>query len=154
MAKQRKPNNTKARIDNVMRSLLRNHHACIVDAELPEIQVMLNWKNGQQIITRPVADALCDIAHRWTIYISVLCQQPGKRYTKTEELKPQGIYRVADVSDVIEQHHAELLAACNPQHVMGSAWIAIPNDVSLTEEQINFIYNRVGAWRRNEVLCG
>lgn len=143
---KRKHNNTKARIENVMRSLLRNHHACIVDAELPEIQVMLNWKNGRQILSKPVADALCDFAHRWTIYLSALCTQPGQRYTKTVELKPQGIYIVTDLDELIETQTAELLATCNPQHVVGTAWVAIPNDVTLTEAQLNAIYTRVNAW--------
>ena len=143
---KRKPNNPRARLERAMGGLLRTHHAAVVDATGPEIQLMFNWKNGRQIISKPVADALCDFPQRWTIYLSVLCKQPGEHYTKTVELKPQGIYIVTDLDELIETQTAELLATCNPQHVIATAWVAIPNDVSLNETQLNFIYTRVDAW--------
>lgn len=147
MASKRKPNNTKARMDRTMRGLLRQHRACIVDASGPEIQVMLHYNSGRQILSSQVADALRDIAHQWTIYLSVLCiDQTGTRYIKSAEVLPKGIYRAERLTEVIETQHLELVAECNPKHVVSSAWIAIPDRVSLDEAHAAKIYDAVSAW--------
>ena len=54
---RRKPHNMRARLERAAGALLRQHHACIVDASVPEVQVMLNYKNLRQILTTQVANA-------------------------------------------------------------------------------------------------
>ncbi|MFK7699674.1 hypothetical protein [Pseudomonas caspiana] len=58
------------------------------------LQVMINWKNGKQILVRQVADALCDIPHRWTIYIAGICQ----RQTEPSTSSPSTSGRTASTS--------------------------------------------------------
>lgn len=86
MAKQRKPCNRRAQIDRARRALVRTNHAAVANVEPGDIQVMVNWKTCKQICSRPVADALCDIAHRWTVYIAVFCQElSGSQYSKATQ---------------------------------------------------------------------
>ena len=59
---------------------------------------------------------------------------------------PQGVYLVAQLTDVIEAFYREHLAGCNPNHIQASAWIAIPNSVPLDEAQAARIYDASGAW--------
>ncbi len=150
---KRKPNNPRARAERAMRGLLRVHRACIVDANVPEVQVMLHYKTCRQIISRPVADALCDIAHHWTVYMSAICQDGGRQWAKSVEYELDGIHIITRLPDLFEQPIADLIAACNPKHVIGHAWIAIPDSVSIDEEQAHRIYQTVGAWRQQAAVA-
>lgn len=149
MSKVRKPHNMKARMDRASRALLKTNHAAVVNVESPDRQIMLNWKNLKQIVTRPVANALCDIPHRWTIYMSVFCQQPdGSQYSKSTEFSPVGVHLVANLEQLIISKHGELVASSNQKHVIGSGWIAIPDEVSLTEAQANAVFTAMGVWQQ------
>lgn len=100
---------------------------------------------------RRIADAVCDYAHHWTIYLAGLCiDQNGQRYYKAQEIAPQGIYKAEHLTDVIEQTYRAQLATCNPQHLVASGWIAIPDDVSMTEQQAAAVFEACGAWDQNQ----
>lgn len=146
--KRRKPHNMRARMERAAGGLLRQHKACIVDASVPEVQVMLNYANLRQIVTRQVASALCDIAHHWTVYVSAICQNGPERWAKSVEYELAGIHVITKLSDLFEQPVNDVIASCNPKHVIGHAWIAIPDSVSLDEERAHSIYERVGAWNQ------
>lgn len=150
--KRRKPNNMKARMDRTIRGLLRQHRACIVDASGPEIQVMLHYNSGRQILSRQVADALCDIAHHWTVYMSAICQDGARQWAKSVEYELDGIHVITRLPDLFEQPIKNLIASCNPKHVIGHAWIAIPDSVTLDEAHAHRIYRAVGAWRSSRCV--
>lgn len=111
-------------------------------------QGLINWKNAKSIPPgRAIADAVCDIPHRWVIYFSVLCcDQLGTRYIKSQEVAPLGVYLSEQLTDVIETCYRDLIDTCNPQHVVGSGWIANPCGVSLAEEQAARVFDAVNAW--------
>ncbi|MNB99172.1 hypothetical protein D3C75_464400 [compost metagenome] len=96
-----------------------------------------------------MAEAVCDFPHRWTIYLSVQCRdQRGHRYTKSVEVAPQGNYLAAHLEDVIEETYKDLVAESNPNHRVASGWIAIPAEISLTEEQAAQVFDAVGVWNQ------
>lgn len=144
----RKPHNMRARLNRSCRALLNSNNVAVVNIDPSGRQGLINWKNAKSIATgRAIADAVCDIAHSWCIYISALCiDQRGQRYIKSLEVVPQGMYLAAQLTDVIEAYCREVINGCNPTHVVGSGWIAIPNNVSLDEAQAANIFNAVGAW--------
>lgn len=115
-------------------------------------QGMVNWVNCKSIPPgQRIADAVCDIPHRWTIYLSVMCDAgAGGQYCKSVEIAPQGNYLAAHLTDVIEATYLDLKAECNPNHVVASGWIAIPADVSLTEEQAARVFNACGVWSQQK----
>ncbi|WP_447593615.1 hypothetical protein [Aquipseudomonas campi] len=143
---RRKPNNMRARLERSAGALLRQNKACIVDASAPDIQVMLNYVNLRQIVTRQVANALCDMAHHWTVYVSAICQNGSERWAKSVEYELAGIHVITKLPDLFEQPVNDVIASCNPKHVIGHAWIAIPDSVTLEEEHAHRIYEAVGAW--------
>jgi hypothetical protein len=61
---------------------------------------------------------------------------------------PDGNYLAAHLTDVIETCVLDQRATCNPRDLIGSGWIAIPAQVSLTEEQAYRIFDLVGAWNQ------
>ncbi|MCY1558151.1 hypothetical protein D9M68_950610 [compost metagenome] len=126
----------------------------VVDAEASNIQTLINWKKVALITSNSrtaIVDAVCDIPHQWCIYLAVLCQdQAGKRYMKSVEVAPLGAYLAKDLEQVIETYSVELRDGCNPKHLQGMAWIAIPSPVSLDEEQAARIFDAVGAWHQQK----
>lgn len=144
----RKPHNMHARLSRSCRALLSSNHVAVVNIDPSGRQGLINWKTAKSIPPgRAIANAVCDIAHHWCIYVSALCiDQRGQRYIKSQEVAPQGMYLAAHLTDVIEAYYREVINGSNPQHVVGSGWIAIPNNVSLDEAQAANIFNAVGAW--------
>jgi len=146
---KRKPCNRRVQIDRARRALVRTNHAAVVDVEPPDRQVMLNWKNCKQIRSLPVVDALCDIAHRWTVHIAVFCQEPsGAQYSKATEFTTEGVHRLEQLEQMMIERHAEICASANQKHVIGSGWIAIPDDVSLSEAKANAVFTAMGVWQQ------
>lgn len=146
--KKRKANNMRARVERSCRALLSTNHVAVVNIDPSGRQGMVNWKNCKNIPPgQKIANAVCDIAHSWTIYISALCiDQFGTRYIKSTEVAPQGIYKAEHLTEVIEAHYRALRDECNPNHLAASGWIAIPSAVSLDEEQAARVFDAVGAW--------
>lgn len=147
---RRKPNNMRARMERESRALINNNHVAVVQIDPSGIQGMINWKSCMNIPAgQRIADAVCDVSHRWTIYVSVQCRdQRGHRYTKSVEVAPQGNYLSAHLEDVIEETYKDLVAESNPNHRVASGWIAIPAEVSLTEEQAARVFDAVGVWNQ------
>lgn len=152
MSQRRKPNNARARLERCSRAVLAQHRVCVVNLDPSHRQGLVDWLTTKNIKHgRQVADAICDIAHPWVIYIGAFCiDQNGRRYIKAAEIAPQGIYRSDSLSGVIEEHYRALLDTCNPAHLIGSGWIANPSGVSLDEEQADRIFSACGAWHQNE----
>lgn len=70
---KRKPHNLKARIDRSCRSLLATNHVAVVNIDPSGHQGMINYKSLKNIAPGKIGQAVCGIAHRWTIYLSALC---------------------------------------------------------------------------------
>ncbi|HCI4017234.1 hypothetical protein [Pseudomonas aeruginosa] len=145
---KRKPHNMRARMERSCRALLATNHVAVVNIDPSGRQSMVNWKNCKNIPPgQRIADAVCDIAYSWTIYLSAFCiDQRGQRYYKSVEIAPQGLYRAEHLTDPIETHYKALVGECNPNHLIGSGWIAIPSAVSLDEDQAARVFDAVGAW--------
>lgn len=146
--KPRKPNNNRKRMANSLSAVLRSNHVAVINIDPSGSQGMINYKNSKNIPPGPrVASAICDIPHAWTIYLSGLCvDAAGNRYIKSQEIAPFGIYLAAHLTDLIEQTYAALVASCNQQHLVASGWIAVPDRISLGEEQAYKLFEAVGAW--------
>jgi len=56
---KRKPCNRRVQIERSMRALINTNHAAVINIDPSGLQVMINWKNGKQILSRTVSDALC-----------------------------------------------------------------------------------------------
>lgn len=146
---RRKPCNRRAQIDRARRALVRTNYAAVANVEPGDVQVMVNWKTCKQIRNRQVADALCDLSHRWTVYIAVFCQEPsGAQYSKATEFTTAGVHMVANLEQLMIEKHAEVCASANQKHAIGSGWLAIPDDVAITEAQANAVFTAMGVWQR------
>ncbi|MEE1922652.1 hypothetical protein V0R50_10390 [Pseudomonas sp. 148P] len=147
----RKPHSMKARMDRACRALVATNHVAVVNIDPSGRQMLMNWKSCKQIRSRQIVDAVCDIAHRWTIYISVMCQKPdGEQYYKSEELATDGNYLASHLTDVIEASYTDLFRKANPNHRIASGWIAIPTNTTLDEPQAAKVFVAAGAWTQQK----
>ena len=138
----------RARLERSCRALVRQFRMAVVNIDPEGRQGLIDWKTCRSIRPGPlIAEAICDIAHTWVIYLAAFCLDgQGNRYVKASEIAPQGIYKSDHLADVIKAHYIDLLGTCNPNHVIGSGWIANPSAVSLDEEQAYRIFEACGAW--------
>lgn len=151
---KRKPCNRRVQIERSMRALVNTNHAAVINIDPSGLQVMINWKNGKQILSKPVSDALCDVAHRWTIYIAGICvRQDGAQYIKSIDIRPDGVHMVERLSDVLEHFYEEVKADCNPNHRIGMGWLAVPGDTPVTEARLSALLASVGAWNQVKVAA-
>lgn len=134
---------TRARLERAARSVLKVNRVCIVNLNEPyHMQTTMHHVSGKLIhATSRIAAALCDIPHRWTLYLAVFCDSGRERYTKAVELSPQGIYRSERLTGVIREHHTALVKAQNPRHVVSSGWIAFPYPIEFSEEQADRLFD-------------
>lgn len=151
---KRKAHNPRHRVERSLRSLLKSNHVAVVCIETTERQGLINWKNCKSIApSQAIADAVCDIAHRWTILVGVMCQAPdGSQYLRCEEATPQGNYMASHLSEVIARVHDDFLATANPNQVVNSGWLAVPNEVELDEAQAAKVFAAVGGWQPNNQM--
>lgn len=150
----RKPYNHRARLERYYRAMLRSNHVAVIDIDASELQTLINWKNATAITSNSrsaVVDAITDIPHRWCIYLAALCSdQHGQHYMKSTEVAPQGIYLVSQLRDVIETYIIQLRDGCNPNHLHGMGWIAIPDTITLDETRAARLFETFGAWPKQE----
>lgn len=151
---KRKPHNMQVRLERSCRALLATNHAAIVSIDPSGLQVMINWKNCRRILVQKVADALCDIPHRWTIYVAGFCvANNGEQYIRSLEATPDGVHRAEKLNDVIEHFSNQVRDECNPNHRVAMGWIAIPGALSISEAQAAKVFEAVGVWRQQKVAA-
>jgi len=103
---KRKSHNLKARIDRSCRSLLATNRVAVVNIDPSGHQDMINYKSLKNIAPGKIGQAVCGIAHRWTIYLSAMCRDGcGVEYVKSVEISPEGIYKVERLTDAIEHYY-------------------------------------------------
>ncbi|WP_236202504.1 hypothetical protein [Pseudomonas carnis] len=151
---KRKTHNLQARIARSCRSLLASNHVAVVNIDPSGRQGMINYKSLKNIAPGKIGQAVCDIAHRRTIYLSVLCiDTRGDRYSKSIEVVPDGVYLSDHLEDVIEHCYKQLRDAANQNQMVASGWIAIPESISLEEDHAARIFEAVSAWNQQKVAA-
>jgi hypothetical protein len=151
---KRKPHNLKARIERSCRALISTNHVAVVNIDPSGRQGMVNYKSLKNITPGKIGQAVCEVAHRWTIFLSALCiDQAGNRYLKSVEIAPDGVYLSDHLEEVIEHCYQEIRDSASPKHLVASGWIAIPDAVSLDEAQAYRIFEAVGAWNKVKVAA-
>lgn len=145
----------RARLERVSRAILRQFRVSVVNIDPEGRQGLVDWKTCKNIApSRQIADAVCDIAHRWVIYIGAFCiDDQGNRYMKSTEIAPDGIYKSDSLADVLEHCYRELIAGCNPRHLIGSGWIAVPGGKGLDEDQAYRVFDACGAWTAQQAAA-
>lgn len=153
--KKRKPYNPMKRFLRERKALLRLYRVAVVTVDPSGRQGLIDWRTCKNIAPgRTIAEAVCDIAHHWTIYLACFCiDDKGERYIKPLEIAPEGIYLSDDLAEVIRHYYTELRASCNPRHLVGSGWVANPSGKSLTEHEAAMIFEAVGAWSQSQEVA-
>lgn len=153
---KRKPHNMHKRMQSSTGALLRQHGVCVVNIDPSNRQGLISMKTLKNVRhSRQMANAVCDYAHEWVIYIGVMCiDQTGLKYMKSVEVAPLGRYKSDTLADVIETHYKQLIGECNPLHIVASGWIANPSGVELDEASAARIFEAAGVWTDENINAG
>lgn len=145
---KRKPHNMHKRMLTSTEALLRHHGVCVVNIDPSGKQGLMSWKSLKNVRhSQAMANAICDYPRKWVIYLAAMCQdQRGKRYMKSAELHPEGIYLAEHLTDAIEAHYRDLCDECNPLHLKASGWIAVPVGHSLFADDAWRVLEAAGIW--------
>lgn len=132
-----------ARMANAARSVLIANKVCITNLNEPySFQTTFHHGNLKMIRAgRRIAQALCDIPHRWTIYLAVFCDSGREKYTRAIDITTTGIYRAEHLTDVIREQHTALVKEQNPNRVKSSGWIAFPYPIDFSPEQADTLFS-------------
>ena len=142
-----KPAKRKAQVDRALQAVLGSNHICVVCLDPSGVQLLMNWKTGRVITPSPqLVHAVHGIAHRWTICVASLCEWDRGRYVKSTEVKPVGVHRADRMAEVIEPFYRQVIQDSNPNHRVGSGWIAVPKDVEMDEGQVFDIFESAKGW--------
>lgn len=152
----RKPHNMQKRMTNSSASLLRQHGVCVVNIDPSNRQGLMSWNTLKNVRhSQVMANAICDYAHQWSIYIGAFCvDAQGNRYLKSVEVAPVARYKSESLADVIEHHYKALVKECNATHVVGSGWIAFPYAIELSESNAYAVFEAAGGWSPDNVERG
>lgn len=144
--KKGKPNNLAKRQLRFTRALFKSH--CVSVVRVGDEQLVMHWKSQKAIrVGELVMNGINDLAHHWTVYLAVICRsQTGERYFKAEEIAPTGAYKAEHLTTVLNEYLNKLVEQCNPAHVLRTAWVALPYEKSLTEEEADRIFEKMRAW--------
>lgn len=144
----RKSHNMQKRMATASASLLRQNGVCVVNIDPANRQGLMSWKSLKNVRHSPtMANAVCDYAHQWVIYIGAFCiDQNGDRYLKSVEVAPVARYKSESLADVIDHHYRALISECNATQVRGSGWIALPYAIEMSEEQAYAVFEAAGGW--------
>ena len=149
----RKTHNMQKRMATASASLLRQNGVCVVNIDPANRQGLMSWKSLKNVRRSPtMANAVCDYAHQWVIYIGAFCiDQNGDRYLKSVEVAPVARYKSESLTDVIDHHYRALISECNATQVRGSGWIALPYAIEMSEEQAYAVFEAAGGWGSDNV---
>lgn len=148
---KRKPNSAHARMVRYARAMVRSNHLAVIDVDANNLHGIINWKNKTLVITNArnaLVDCITDVPHRWYLHLGAMNRYPdGTRYLKSGDALQFTNYHLArDLGHLIEPDMKALLASCNPNHLVGAAWLAVPYEIDLSEEQAEAIFYAFGAW--------
>lgn len=139
----RKKNNNLARIAKLSRALLRLEAIGVISLHTGH-QLICDIKHGCLVQPSPrVANALLDLSHKWTIYIAVFMRlESGKITYKPVELYIDNQYKFNDLEEVIRSEYSKLIDSCNSLRIIGSGFIANPNQIQLTENKAAILFEK------------
>ena len=150
-----KPNSAHARMVRYARAMVHLNHLAVIEVDANQLHTIINWKNRTLVTTNARAslvDCITEVPHRWYLYLGAMNRYPdGTRYLKSAPaLQLSNPYLAKDLTLLIEPDMKALLASCNPNHLVGAAWLATPYELDLTEKQADEIFYAFGAWPKWE----
>lgn len=65
---------------------------------------------------------------------------------KTEQVSVPHVIYQRDLAAALTDMHGELCKGCNPNHLVGAAWIANPKGADIDEGFAAKVFEKLGAW--------
>ena len=147
---RRKPNNNQLRRERAAAATLRRYHTALVHIEPAQRQLVVSLKHLLRVNDENrIAHAMAEHPYQWTIFFAGFCTAPETGdYIKGGEIVLPGRYKLDNLFEGIEDEKAKILAGCNPRHVIGCGFIAVPYPAEISEGLAAELFSRAGAWQQ------
>lgn len=105
-------------------------------------------RTGSPVAIGPtIATSLSTCPFKWHVYLAVLCRrQDGQQYIKSEEVSVKHPYFRNAIEELLNVQHQELVAKCNPLHIVNIAWIASTTPYEFDDEYCDKLFTYKNAW--------
>ena len=114
---------------------------------------MIHGRSGKQLrADRNLVDAIEFIPHKWSVLIAALCRKPcGDEYMKTEQIAVPHVIYQREIAEALSDMHKNLCNECNPNHLIGAAWVASPAGDDIDEGFAAKVFESIGGWSSHEL---
>ncbi len=114
---------------------------------------MVHSRTGKQLRADPnLIAAVENVPHKWTVLIAALCLKPdGEEYMKSEQISVPHVIYQRDIADALTDMHMNLCKSCNPNHLVGAAWMANPKGEDIDEAAAGKVFESLGGWSSPEL---
>lgn len=109
---------------------------------------LVNYKTGGDVeVTQTIANTIINIRHKWCIHMLGIGFDGNRHYFKSEVAIPDREMYQADLSEYLDTEHKRFIdQEFNSNHLTNVAWLAVPNGVELTEEELSHLIDKREAW--------
>lgn len=144
MSKARKKHSMKARHAVMSRIATRGLYVVMIGGKGCKIwdEKVNKFINPSKILEA----AICDVAHKWSILVSVFCESDREQYIKSEIIEAAVPYLQSSLAEYATEKHNEVVKSSNPKHFFGCGWVASPEGVDVSEEFAGKLFDAAGAW--------
>ena len=109
----------------------------------------VNFKTGEQIqVGQSMAFAISEIRHKWNIHLIASGKESnGKTRFEIEQVPITEPLLQSDLVEYLDWRHKDHAANFERRNELTNvSWLAVPNGDDITNEQIDLILTKYGAW--------
>ncbi|APC46255.1 hypothetical protein [Pseudoalteromonas phage PHS3] len=109
----------------------------------------VNFKTGEQIkVGQSMAFAISEIRHKWNIHLIASGKESnGKTRFEVDQVPITEPLLQSDLVEYLDWRHKEHAANFEKRNELTNvSWLAVPNGDDITNEQIDLILTKYGAW--------
>jgi hypothetical protein len=109
---------------------------------------LIHSRTGKQLrADSNLITAIENVPHRWSILIAALCRKStGEEYMQTKQITVPHVIYQRDIAGALSDMHDELCRQCNPNHLIGAAWMANPTGVDIDDSAAAKVFESLGGW--------
>lgn len=144
---------TTKRVHRLARAIISQHKVNVAFSTGGDNKChLIHGKSGKRLrADSNLINAIEHVPHKWSILIAAICRKSdGEEYMKTEQVSVPHVIYQRDLADALTDMHAELCRQCNPNHLIGAAWMADPKGSDIDESLAAKVFEELGAWTPTE----
>ena len=94
-----------------------------------------------------IAESIAKLPFKWSVYIAVWCRrQDGQDYIQSEQYNFDVPYHRANIENLLNERHDELIRSCNQLHIVNIGWIGSTVNYDINDKLATELFTKQSAW--------